>query len=87
MKIRFGKNDILDTKNIEGEGADISELETAVETMGKDVELLTDLLVPESLSAGSEVYINAGMTSLYTIFADGTLEVDSNGFVKVQSNG
>lgn len=30
MKIRFGKNDVVDTKNIEGGGADVSELEERV---------------------------------------------------------
>ena len=33
MKIRFGSNDVIDTKNIEGGGADVSELEGRVDAI------------------------------------------------------
>lgn len=33
MKIRFSKTDVIDTKNIEGGGADVSELEGRVDAI------------------------------------------------------
>lgn len=88
MKIRFNRNDVLDTKNIEGEGADISGLEDQVNGLSETVDVLSSMLEPDSLPEGSAEKINNGMISLYGLFGTNggsTLMVDSNGFVKLDT--
>ena len=70
MKIRFSKTDVIDTKNIEGGGADVSELEGAVSSL---TETVTSLSTNGLLQSLVDACVQRGDVEGFEINSDGQI--------------